>query len=153
MGVFEARTLRYLRGLVGDAAEDVQQEVWLGVYRGIAALENPRAFRTWLFRVTRHRALDYLRRQHRERELIAETPVGDVENLAHVEAPEPSESVLDALDGLAAPHREVLLLRYRDDMSYAEIAQVVQCSVGTVRSRLHYAKQRLQESVQPGRTA
>ena len=53
---FGERTHRYLRGLVGDAADDVQQEVWLAVYRGIARLAAPHAFRTWLYRTTRNRA-------------------------------------------------------------------------------------------------
>src|SRR6186997_2223519 len=69
---FGPKTLRYLRGLIGDAADDVHQEVWLTVYRSIAGMANPGAFRTWLFRTTRHRAMDFLRRQRRERELVEE---------------------------------------------------------------------------------
>ena len=49
-----------------------------------------------------------------------------------------------ALANLPPLHREVLLLRYQDDLSYEEIAAVVGCSVGTVKSRLHHAKRRLQ---------
>ncbi|MEP6574093.1 MAG: sigma factor, partial [Gemmatimonadota bacterium] len=62
---FGPRTLVLLRGMVNDEAEDVQQEVWLSVYRQLSTLSNPRAFRTWLFRTTRHRAIDCLRRQRR----------------------------------------------------------------------------------------
>lgn len=148
---FATRTLRYLRGLVGDAAEDVQQEVWLAVYRGLRTLTNPGAFRTWLFRTTRHRAVDFLRREKRERELIADT---DVESVGAGEsADDGGVSGLDevGLDGALAElppvQREVLLLRYRDDMSYTEIALVVGCSIGTVRSRLHHAKRRLHEII------
>jgi RNA polymerase sigma-70 factor, ECF subfamily len=150
MAQFEARTLRYLRGLVGDAAEDVQQEVWLSVYRSIASVANPRAFRTWLFRTTRHRAVDYLRTQKRERELIADVPLdalGTLEPTVESVEGDVTESMLDALDSLAPAHREVCLLRYRDGMSYAEIAMVMGCSIGTVRSRLHYAKERLHQLV------
>ena len=66
---FGGRTLAHLRGLVGDEAEDVQQDVWLTVYTRIGALSNPRAFRTWLFQTTRHRAIDFLR--SRKRALLA----------------------------------------------------------------------------------
>ena len=69
---FGARTLAHLRGLLGDDADDVQQEVWLAVYMRIGALSNPRAFRTWLFQTTRHRAIDFLRSRKRERELLEE---------------------------------------------------------------------------------
>ncbi len=146
---FGRRTLAHLRTLLGDAAEDVQQEVWLAVYRGIRTLGNPGAFRTWLFRTTRHRAIDFLRSRKRERELIEEASV------VSVEANEPDEgtsfTALDetvlnaALAKISPPHREVLLLRYQDELSYAEIALVLGCPIGTVRTRLHHAKRRLQE--------
>ena len=70
MEQFSDKTLGYLRGLVGDDAEDVHQDVWLLVYRSIGGLANPAAFRTWLFQTTRHRALDFLRRRKRYRELL-----------------------------------------------------------------------------------
>ena len=149
MTEFQSRTLRYLRGMVGDAAEDVQQEVWLSVYRRISTLANPGAFRTWLFRTTRHRALDFLRSHQRERELIAEWP----EDVLETGGPQIEDDrtgitqmMLAALGSLPAPQREVLQLRYLDELSYGEIAIVVGCSVGTVRSRLHYAKHRLRNS-------
>jgi RNA polymerase sigma-70 factor (ECF subfamily) len=146
---FEARTLRYLKSLVGQAADDVQQEVWLAVYRGISALSNPRAFRTWLFSTTRHRAIDYLRSRKREQELFVDAEPDADEAVA----PSSGESVDDAalelaMAELSAAQREVLLLRYRDDMSYAEIALVAGCTIGTVRSRLHNAKRRLQDLLQ-----
>ena len=152
MGQFGARTLGYLRGIVGDSADDVQQEVWLAVYRGVATLANPGAFRTWLYRTTRHRAVDYLRRQHRERELIADVPL---ETLADVEAPASAEitmtdAMLDAMTQLTPVQREVLQLRYREDMSYAEIALVLGCPIGTVRSRLSAAKDHLLSLVRSG---
>ena len=152
---FAERTLRYLRGLVGDAAEDVHQEVWLAVYRGVAALADPRAFRTWLYRTTRHRAVDHLRRRKRERELVADVAAevaerdeavdpGDDDPLAALTPLDASE-IAAALAALPAAQREVLVLRYQDGLSYAEIATVVGCSVGTVRSRLHHAKRRLHD--------
>ena len=160
-GRFAARTLRYLRGLVDDAAEDVQQEVWLAVYRGIASLSDPRAFRTWLYRTTRHRAVDFLRRRRRERELVADV-AGEVaaEGAAATDPDDdplaPTEEVpLDAgalhaaLAALPPVQREVLVLRYQDGLGYAEIALVVGCAVGTVRSRLHHAKRRLHDLIAP----
>ena len=156
---FAERTLRYLRGLVGDAAEDVHQEVWLSVYRGVAALADPRAFRTWLYRTTRHRAVDYLRRRRRERELVADVAADAA--IGREEAVDPADDdplaaltpldasgIAAALAALPAAQREVLVLRYQDGLSYAEIATVVGCSVGTVRSRLHHAKRRLHDVVE-----
>jgi RNA polymerase sigma-70 factor, ECF subfamily len=144
---FNGRTERYLRNLVGDAAEDVQQEVWLAVYRGLRSLTNARAFRTWLFQTTRHRAIDYLRKQKRERELLTEVSSEATEVSEAAE----ENSTLDlsnfdaVLSELPTAQREALLLRYRDDLSYNEIALIVGVSVGTIRSRLHHAKRRMSE--------
>ena len=154
MDAFGNKTLGYLRGLVGDDADDVQQEVWLSVYRGLSGLANPGAFRTWLFRTTRHRAVDFLRRKKRERELVddigTETietgEVGEDDRFARID----EEALETALLAIPPPQREVMLLRYRDDMSYNEIAMVVGCPIGTVRTRLHHAKRRLQELLTRG---
>lgn len=153
-GRFGSRTLRYLNGLVGDDAEDVQQEVWLTVYRGIRGLSNPGAFRTWLFQSTRHRAIDFLRKRKRELSLLEDAAVEwpGIQPSADefpIGALEQSE-LADAMAALAPAHREVVLLRYQDDLSYAEIALVVGCTLGTVRSRLHHARRRLQELTSPG---
>ena len=145
---FGGRSLRYLRGLVGDAAEDVHQEVWLSVYRSIAVLGKPSAFRTWLFSTTRHRALDYLRTAKRERELLEDVAEESRDVLDESGLTASADAALDAaMSRLSAAHREVLLLRYRDDMSYGEMALVLGIPIGTVRTRLHNAKKRLHESL------
>jgi len=147
---FGARTLAHLRGLLGDDADDVQQEVWLAVYMRIGALSNPRAFRTWLFQTTRHRAIDFLRSRKRERELLEEA----AREIDFANAPDEGiggldqSSVAAALKDLSPAQREVLLLRYEEDMTYAQIAVIVGCSIGTVRSRLHHAKLRLQYAIE-----
>lgn len=150
---FSGRTLRYLRGVIDDdAAEDVQQEVWLGVYRRIRDLANPGGFRTWLYATTRSRAIDHLRRQRRWAELeeisAREGPAGPLP----AEPPDfdrgpDDKAVTAALEMLSPVHREVLLLRYWSDLSYAEIALVLGCSIGTVRSRLHNAKARMADAL------
>jgi RNA polymerase sigma-70 factor (ECF subfamily) len=150
MHEFESRTHAYLSALVGDDADDVQQEVWVAVYRGIRDLANPAAFRTWLFRLTRHRAIDCLRKRKRERELLDEATL---EFAGDATEDEPRDSGVDdavlqrVLAGLPPPQREVLLLRYRDDLSYAEIALVTGCPIGTVRTRIHHARRKLSEQL------
>jgi RNA polymerase sigma-70 factor, ECF subfamily len=144
---FGRRTLRYLENIVGEPAEDVQQDVWLAVYRSLRSLADPRAFETWLFRITRHRCIDHLRRRKREHDLMIDS--SDPGFDAVVDCPEDSafdaQQIGDSLGGLRPLHREVLILRHWEDLSYAEIARVLGCSVGTVRSRLHYATQRMRE--------
>jgi RNA polymerase sigma-70 factor (ECF subfamily) len=147
------RSLRYLRGLLGSDADDVQQEVWLSVYRRIGSLANPGGFRTWLFATTRNRALDHLRRRRRQAELIAPAEP-DVQTATEDDEPGFDPGHLEtALQSLQPVHREVLLLRYWDDLSYGEIALVVGCSLGTVRSRLHNAKRNLMNVLSDNSTA
>jgi RNA polymerase sigma-70 factor (ECF subfamily) len=144
---------RYLTGLVGADAEDVQQEVWLTVFRSLVTLTNPGAFRTWLYRTTRHRAIDHLRRQRRERELFVDSETerelvrsSDVDPLPDIDAAD-----LDTLLAkLSVAHREVILLRFRDGLQYAEIALVIGCPVGTVKTRVHHAKLRLHQLLTRG---
>jgi RNA polymerase sigma-70 factor (ECF subfamily) len=152
---FGGRTLAHLRTLVGDAAEDVQQEVWLTVYRRLPALSNPRAFRTWLFQTTRHRAIDYLRARKRERELFeqAEVAPDDVAAVSTELVDLAGPSVAAVFEHLAPVHREVLRLRYEEDLSYAEIALVLGCAMGTIRSRLHNAKRHLQALLEGQKSA
>src|SRR5262249_35778802 len=115
----------------------------------IRTLGNPRAFRTWLFRTTRHRAIDFLRARRRERELVEEAAATADDSIA----PEEPFTNLDdtdaaaALATLAPADREILVLRYQEDLSYSDIAAVVGCSIGTVRSRLHHAKRQLKEKL------
>lgn len=139
---FGPRTLGYLRSLVRDEAEDLQQEVWLTVYRRLAELADPAAFRTWLYRTTRNRAIDHLRRERRAQDLFTDDPA--IESVADPGPEEESKLFKDAgqlMESLPRLQREVMLLRYRDELSYTEIAAIAGCSVGTVRSRLFYARQ------------
>jgi len=150
---FSPRTLRYLRGLIGDSADDAQQEVWLAVFRSLHDLSNPSAFRTWLYRTTRHRAIDFLRRQRREHELFEETAPEIIESAEAADTrdePVVDEQILALMTLLPPPQRDVLLLRYRDELSYADIASVVGCPIGTVRTRLHHSKRKLSELLQKG---
>jgi len=140
----------YLRRLTGSdsTADDVQQEVWLTVVRNIPRLKSPEAFTVWLYRIARSKAMNRMTAQERHVSLEEET-------LARPEAPEdepfsPQDAarVHAALDRLSPGHRDVLLLRFMEELSYEQIAEVVGCSVGTVRSRIHYAKGALRHELE-----
>jgi RNA polymerase sigma-70 factor (ECF subfamily) len=142
---FYDRTLRYLKGLVNEQdALDLHQDIWSTVFQKIASLSNPNALRTWLYQTTRNRAIDYLRRKKRYLDVLQEiaseiderAPDFEDERWLSVE----SKRLNRAMGMLPVAHRDVLMLRFWEDMSYTEIALIVGCSVGTVRSRLHHAK-------------
>ena len=142
----------YLRRLTGSdaTADDVQQEVWLTVVRNIARLKSPDAFRVWLYRIARSRAMSRLAEQHcyvaLDEQAVALSEVSEDEPFS----PRDAARVHAALANLSPGHREVLLLRFMEDLPYEQIAEVVGCSVGTVRSRIHYAKCALRRQLEIG---
>ena len=144
VGCFNAKLTYFLRKLVAcaDRADDLTQEVWLDVFRQLASLQDAGAFRTWLYRIAHRKAMLAWRRNER-----MPTTESDVESIAGREedsfAPEEAIRIHAALDQLETLQREVLVLRFLEDLSYDEISQIVQCPVGTVRSRIHYAKAHL----------
>jgi RNA polymerase sigma-70 factor (ECF subfamily) len=134
--------LRYfLRKMLHEhGAKDALQDVWLDVFRSLSRLADLGAFRAWLYRIARDRAFRELRKR-RPRHVPANEmePIDERAEQALLTA-EDVERVHAALDELTPEHREVLVLRYLEDMTYEEIARVVGTAVGTVRSRMHHAK-------------
>lgn len=124
-----------------DAAElvaDVFRIAWQRFEPGSAAS------RAWLFQVAHNVVLDHYRRTGRQRALIAKVTDEVASQPRHVPAlVEPDNPVLVALENLDEPVREVLRLRYWEELSVAEIATVLQLSSGAVRVRLHRARQQL----------
>lgn len=149
---FQDRTRRYLEGILeGAGVMDVQQEVWLTVYRKISQLDNPGGFKTWLYRLTRNKAMDHLRSQRRYSELIESASrerlfstqfwETEIDGGAEINL----EELKSAVDRLSPVHQEVVLLKYWEGMRYEEMAVIIGCPVGTVRSRIYYARKCLQE--------
>jgi RNA polymerase sigma-70 factor (ECF subfamily) len=148
---YSPRLRYYLRKMLGASGgpDDALQEVWIEVFRKVHRLVDAGAFSAWLYRIARDRAYRQMRRSRLPRipldeGAIAETVNGEDEALAAEEA----EAIHAALDTLAPEHREVLVLRFLEDMSYDVIAAVVACPVGTVRSRLHHAKRALRQALE-----
>jgi len=141
---YQAPLKYYLRRLLDspELADDVLQTVWLKVLRGVKRLRRPDAFRTWLYRIARNEAFQQLRRDRRWIEVQESLPAQEQEEDEEEEEPPAADAarIHAALGQLSSPHRDVLMLRFLEDLSYVEIAEIVNSSVGTVRSRLHYAK-------------
>jgi len=142
IAVMERPLLYYAMTLTGnaDSALDVLQEVWIKSFRSIRKLRDPGSLRSWLYSITHGIAVDRIRKNY-SREQAEAVHLEDFE-----EAEEPSfanedaAAIHQALSEIGLKHREVLVLHFLEDLSIAEIAEVVGCSEGTVKSRMHYAK-------------
>jgi RNA polymerase sigma-70 factor (ECF subfamily) len=133
-----------------ESAQDVLQEVWLKAFRSMHKLHDPGALRSWLYALTHGIAVDRIRgKVSRER-----TEAAQLEDFQEAGEPsfadEDAAAIHAALNEIGLKHREVLVLHFLEDLSMAEIAAVVGCSEGTVKSRIHYAKRAMKEILSGG---
>lgn len=152
LDLYDARLLYFVRRMLGEAdgALDVLQAVWLTVHRKLPTLRSAEAFRVWLYRIAHDHAVAELRRKARRPVLFEDAPAGvppDPE-ISDDRAFEDAELVHTALLCLSVDHRRVLTLRFLEDMPVEAIAEIVGCGVGTVKSRLHYAKAALRRRIE-----
>jgi RNA polymerase sigma-70 factor (ECF subfamily) len=152
IAVMERPLLYYATSLTGnpDSALDVLQEVWIRAFRGIRKLKDPGSLRSWLYSITHGIAVDRIRKNY-SREPAEKVQSEDFEEAAEPSfAQEDAAAIHRALSQIGLKHREVLVLHFLEDLSLAEIAAVVGCSEGTVKSRIHYAKRAMKEVLSGG---
>ncbi len=141
---------------------DLAQEVWIRVYRNIRKLNDPVKFRGWLSRITTNLFYDELRKRKRvRRPLSLDAPRrlddGEMEWDVAADTPGPDEDLAtrefydrlhDAIADLPEVFRTTIVLREIEGMAYEEIAEITNVSLGTVKSRIARARQRLQSQLQ-----
>jgi RNA polymerase sigma factor (sigma-70 family) len=141
---------RYIRQLTAndDVAQEIAQEVWLRVIRGISRLREGAKWRAWLFGIARRVLMDRLRAQY-AMPLAAETEIADVPADDTGGDPEVLSAALhDELAKLPLIEREVLTLFYLRELSLGEVADVLDVPLGTVKSRLFRARHLLRRELE-----
>lgn len=151
------RLLGYAARVLGgsdaaEAARDVVQETWIGVIRGLQRLRDPAQFPTWIYGIATRKCADALRANTRRRRLDAQA-AGDSSEPMEEATAEQRMDVAAAIRGLPPIHRAAVHLFYREGLSVEEIASVLGIASGTVKSRLHHARDALKRHLQaaPGR--
>ena len=142
-------------------ADDVMQETFIKVYRSIRTFRKDAAFETWVYRIAVNEALNFVKRRERRKEAALETAESEYEVSAryrvevandphrHAEKAELRRYVTEAVNSLSVKHRTVVILHEFEGLTHAEIASILNCSEGTVRSRLHYARKKLRILLKP----
>ena len=137
-----------------DSAEDVTQEAFLAAWRALPDFRGDCRFSTWLYRLVSNAAIDCLRREKKHRDTgdvnDLELPDGGPSLQEQAERSDTRDAVRRALDRLSPEHRQVLLLRFMQELDYGEIARALNVSEGTVKSRINRAKSKLREVLAAG---
>jgi RNA polymerase sigma factor (sigma-70 family) len=146
-----------------EDAADLSQDAFIKAFQSIHRFAGQSSFFTWLYRIAVNSTLSHLRKNRMRSFFSLEAIKGDdpvsrevIDALTDKTGvgrdafiSELQEKLNDAMQKLSISHRTVVTLFEIDGLSHQEIADVMDCSVGTVRSRLHYAKQLLQAELQP----
>ena len=132
-------------------ADEAAQEAFVAAWRALPNFRGDAKFSTWLYRLTTNAAIDVMRREKRH-QTVGDGEMMDLADDADspqetVERTEQQEAVQKALATLSEEYREVLLLRYMEELDYAEIAEVLQLPSGTVKSRINRAKAALKAAL------
>ena len=156
---YQHRLYRYLLRLVHDAsaAEDLFQQTWLRVAEGIRQYDARRSFDGWLFAVAHNLAIDHLRRRYpRSLDELAEGGLtvgeqlasGSEDALDRLLAWERARLLESAMGEIPAVYREVLTLRFEEEMKLEDIAGVIQAPLATVKSRLRRGLEGLRRQIE-----
>jgi RNA polymerase sigma-70 factor (ECF subfamily) len=159
----EKRLFQQACGLTRDrfTAEDLVWETLTEAWRSLRRYDGTCRFSTWLFAILLHRFQKHTRARRSRPVSLASLPHAEAEDQCREQEklastdPSPADVAIQsemaahlrhAIESLPEKHRQVLLLRFFEDSPLAEIAAVMKCSVGTVKSRLHYALEKLRET-------
>ena len=129
-----------------DDAYDIVQETFVRAIRETRLFDPDFRIKAWLFRVAKNLCLNQLRNTSRRAAILQANPMPDrqePQQWKELFDGEQSILMMETLDKLGADHREILVLRYYDELSYTEIAQVLDIKLGTVMSRLSRARKKL----------
>ena len=135
-----------------DDAMDVAQETFIRAHKNLSSFLGESSFYTWLYRIAVNVGIDFRRRQTRRGEIVQSEPIdenaGDPERTvdpsAEVSRKQLGDRILRVIDELTPEHKAAIILREIEGLSYEDISKVMRCSKGTVMSRLHYARKKLQ---------
>lgn len=147
---YQRPVFQMIFNLIGDghAAEDISQEVFIAAYQKIATFDPMRSrFSTWLFTIARNKSINHLRKK-RPAISVHEEIASDADPCEEASKKEFIQQLDDVLKALPRRQRRAFTLAQFEGLPYEEIAQIECVSIGTVKSRIHRAKQKLRKALE-----
>ena len=163
---YQRRVFNVCYGMVRnrDDAMDLTQETFVRVHRNLSGFQGNASFYTWIYRIAKNVTIDWIRKAQRRRavdyddtirrdpdaatdDVFMASPLG-ISPARVLGRKELLERIEEAMSTLSDAHREVIVLREIEGMSYQDIADAAGISIGTVMSRLHHARKYMQRSLQ-----
>lgn len=156
---YEKKLTRYLRRLTGldaESIEDVLQEAFIKIYVNLNDYDPSYSFSSWAYRITHNEAINYLRKNKKVTTVPLETEDEESANLIDVLKSEIDvaadasrndlvERIREAINMLPDKYREVLILRYMEDLDYQEISDILRMPMGTVATTINRAKEKFKQ--------
>ena len=152
---YESRLVNFLNKYTGNlqTAENLAQETFLKIFRARMKYEPTAKFKTYLYRVATNLAIDEFRKSQRKkeelREDLSERASTNPNPYDMAEESERAKKVREGVMKLDEKHRVVLVMKWFEGLRYEQIAQILGVSVGTVKSRVHYALKKLEVELKP----
>ena len=163
---FELLVIRYQKRIFNvvfrvvrdrDAVEDLAQETFLNAFKSIRSFKGGSSFYTWLYRIAANVSINYLAKRNKasfaDEELLETEEVskrvsgGELSPERGVQNQETAKAIREAVNLLPSDIRQAVILREFDGLSYEEIAEVMDCPIGTVRSRIFRGREMLKEKL------
>lgn len=159
---FEELVRRYRNDVFGLAyhyvrnredAWDISQEVFIKAHRAIGSFRGDASFKTWILRITANRCKDFFKKRKLKTVSLDDSmPESRFESIGarpdeSMALSELGQRITQALDTLSDKHKTAFVLRELEGLSYENMAEVMKCSLGTVMSRLHHARKKLQQTL------
>ena len=159
---YQFKIIQLVTRLVGESdAPDVAQETFIKAYRALSGFRGQSAFYTWLYRIGINTAKNHIvsrgrRPANQDIDIQDAEQYGHTEHLSDMATPESEllsneikQKVAEVINGLPSDLRQAITLRELEGLSYEEIAEVMDCPIGTVRSRIFRAREAIDAVVQP----
>ena len=126
-------------------AEDITQSVFLKAFESLSSFKPGRKFFSWLYRIAVNETLNFLRGRRHQEPLSEETPAEDADGSREIARGEASAQIEEALMALTVEYRTVVVLKHLQELPYADISQILDIPVKTVKSRLFSARMQMRD--------